>query len=261
MLFAISPPAIPARSFWCDFWACFWIQNKVCRKKNIAIPKFEEFWRKGYFEMPLPKSEKIMFEDFRRDPKKFPLNTPSGKIEIFSETISDFKLSDCLGHPSWFEPYEWLGKVNKYPLHLISNQPSHRMHGQLDNASSSQQNKIKGREPIIISKSDADKRKIKNGDIVMVFNNRGKVLAGVHISDKVMKGVVVLSVGAWFDPDYNLNTDRHGSPNTLTKDVGASSLSQAPTSHTTLVEVKKAKKEEISDVQIFKIPDIVDKST
>ena len=73
--------------------------------------------------MPLPKNEKIMFEDFRRDPKKFPLNTPSGKIEIFSETISDFELNDCLGHPSWFEPYEWLGKVDKYPLHLISNQP------------------------------------------------------------------------------------------------------------------------------------------
>ena len=245
-----------------DWLKFIWNESeKICKKQNIAIPKFEEFWRKGFFEMPLPKNEKIMFEDFRRDPKKFPLNTPSGKIEIFSETISDFKLSDCLGHPSWFEPYEWLGKVNKYPLHLISNQPSHRMHGQLDNASSSQQNKIKGREPIIISKSDADKRKIKNGDIVMVFNNRGKVLAGVHISDKVMKGVVVLSVGAWFDPDYNLNTDRHGNPNTLTKDVGTSSLSQAPTSHTTLVEVKKAKKEEISDVQIFKIPDIVDKST
>ena len=150
---------------------------------------------------------------------------------------------------------------DKFPLHLISNQPRHRLHGQLDNAYSSQKNKIKGREPVIINPSDAAKRKIQNGDIVMIFNNRGKVLAGAQISDKVMPGVVILSVGAWFDPDYHLNIERHGNPNTLTKDVGTSSLSQAPSSHTTLIEIKKANKKEISEVKIFKIPEILNKST
>ena len=188
------------------------------------------------------------------------MNTPSGKIEIFSETISNFNLHDCLGHPSWFEPYEWLGKINEYPLHLISNQPANRMHGQLDNAYSSKKNKIKGREPVIINFLDANKRNIKNNDIVLIYNQRGKVLAGARLSDQVMQGVLVLSVGAWFDPDYNLKIDIHGNPNTLTKDVGTSSLSQAPTSHTTLVNIRKARKEEISEVKIFKKPNIVNKS-
>ena len=68
------------------------------------------------------KQKKIMFKKFRDNPEKFPLKTPSGKIEISSKTIENYKLTDCLSHPSWFEPYEWLGKVTNYPLHLISNQ-------------------------------------------------------------------------------------------------------------------------------------------
>ena len=87
----------------------------------------------------------------------------------------------------------------------------------------------------------------------MVYNKRGKVLAGAKVTNEVMEGVVILSTGAWFDPDYNLKLERHGNPNVLTKDVGTSSLSQGPTANTTLVEIKKAENEIISKVEIFKI--------
>ena len=244
-----------------DWIKFIWNNSLKAHQKNISFPSFEEFWEKGYFELPPPKVEKIMFNDFRKDPINFPLNTPSGKIEISSETISNFQLSDCLSHPYWFEPYEWLGKIEKYPLHLISNQPKHRLHSQLDNAVNSQNSKINGKEPVMINSSDASKRDIKYGDIVMLFNKRGRVLAGANISDNVMPGVVVLSTGAWFDPDYALNLERHGNPNVLTKDVGTSSLGQGPSSHTTLVELKKANKEEIVDVNIFKNPEILNKGT
>ena len=238
-----------------DWIKFIWNNSSKTNQKNISFPSFEEFWEKGYFELPAPKVEKIMFNDFRKDPINFPLNTPSGKIEISSKTISDFQLSDCFSHPYWFEPYEWLGNIDEYPLHLISNQPTHRLHGQLDNAANSQNSKINGKEPVMINSSDALERDIQDGDIVMLFNKRGRVLAGANISDSVMPGVVVLSTGAWFDPDYALNLERHGNPNVLTKDVGTSSLSQGPTCHTTLVQVKKAKREEIVDVNIFKTPE------
>ena len=238
-----------------DWIKFIWNNSSKTHQKNISFPSFEEFWEKGYFELPAPKIEKIMFNDFRKDPINFPLNTPSGKIEISSETISNFQLSDCFSHPYWFEPYEWLGNIDEYPLHLISNQPTHRLHSQLDNAANSQNSKIKGKEPVMINPSDALERDIQDGDIVMLFNKRGRVLAGANISDSVMPGVVVLSTGAWFDPDYALNLERHGNPNVLTKDVGTSSLSQGPTCHTTLVQVKKAKREEIVDVNIFKTPE------
>ena len=213
--------------------------KKTYKESDLSLPSFEEFWEKGYFEVPAPRIEKIMFDKFRRDPSRFPLQTPSGKIEISSDTISSFQLPDCHSHPYWFEPYEWLGNVDEYPLHLISNQPTHRLHSQLDNAEMSQKNKIHGKEPVMINSKDASDRDIKNGDIVLLYNARGKVLAGAKISDNIMPGVVVLSTGAWFDPDYDLNIERHGNPNVLTKDVGTSSLGQGPTCHTTLVELKK----------------------
>ena len=41
-------------------------------------------------------------------PTATPLRTPSGKVEIFSETIDGFGYDDCPGHPAWLEPAEWL---------------------------------------------------------------------------------------------------------------------------------------------------------
>jgi len=229
--------------------------SKAVKEKNLSLPSFEDFWKKGYFELPAPKVENIMLSDFKKDPNKSPLKTPSGKIEISSNTIANFQLKDCFSHPYWFEPYEWLGNIKNHPLHLISNQPKHRLHSQLDNGAYSQRSKVNGKEPVMINPKDALNRDINNGDIVLLYNARGKVLAGAIISDNVMPGVVVLSTGAWFDPDYDLNIERHGNPNVLTKDVGTSSLSQGPTCHTTLVELKKADKDEILDVNIFNSPE------
>ena len=212
------------------------------KKHNINLPVFNSFWRKGYFELPPLKNEKIMFEDFRLNPLKNKLNTPSGKIEITSKNIKKFQLKDCGPYPSWFEPYEWLGNKKKFTLHLISNQPQFKLHGQLDNAKLSKKNKIKKKEPIIINPSDAKKRKLNNNDLVEVYNKRGRMLAGVKISNKVMEGVVVVSTGSWFSPHKKENLEMHGNPNVLTGDIPTSSLSQAPTAHTTLVEVKKMSK-------------------
>ena len=212
------------------------------KKHNINLPVFNSFWKKGYFELPPLKKEKIMFEDFRLNPLKNKLNTPSGKIEITSKNIKKFQLKDCGPYPSWFEPYEWLGNKNKFTLHLISNQPQFKLHGQLDNAKLSKKNKIKKKEPIIINPIDAKKRKLKNNDLVEVYNKRGRMLAGVKISNKVMEGVVVVSTGSWFSPHNKENLEIHGNPNVLTGDIPTSSLSQAPTAHTTLVEVKKMSK-------------------
>src|SRR3954453_5787116 len=62
---------------------------------------------------------------FRADPEGAALRTPSGRIEIFSETIASFGYDDCPGHPAWLEPAEWLGSplAARYPLPLVSNQP------------------------------------------------------------------------------------------------------------------------------------------
>ena len=158
------------------------------------------------------------------------------------------------------EPSEWLGSENakEFPLHLISNQPKNRLHGQMDNGSLSLSSKIKGREPAIINPNDASERDIEDGDVIKVFNNRGAMLAGARLSDEIRRGVIRVHTGAWFDPiepGVSGSLDKHGNPNVLTLDRGTSSLSQGPSSHSTLVEICKFT-EELPEITAFQTPDI-----
>jgi biotin/methionine sulfoxide reductase len=226
-----------------------WIRHlyEVWRQRvaehQVEAPAFEEFWEKGYVEVPPPDRPFVMFADFRASPEARPLNTPSGKIEIFSERIASFGYSDCPGHPAWLEPVEWLGaqKSRGYPLHLMSNQPRTRLHGQLDNGGVSQASKVRGREPLWIHADDAAARGIADGDVVRVFNERGQVLAGAVVTELVMPHVVQLATGAWYDPLDPVkpgSLDKHGNANCLTIDKGTSRLAQGPIAHSCLVEVE-----------------------
>jgi biotin/methionine sulfoxide reductase len=127
-------------------------------------------------------------------------------------------------------------------LHLIANQPSSRLHGQLDAGANSRASKVAGREPIRIHPDDAAGRGISDGDVVRVFNDRGACLAGAVVTNDVRARVVNLSTGAWFDPidPESLNaTCAHGNPNVLTADIGSSRLAQGSTGQHVLVEVER----------------------
>jgi biotin/methionine sulfoxide reductase len=209
-------------------------------KRGIAMPDFDIFWRDGLVDTTAHDAPRIMLGDFVRDPQAHPLLTPSGKIEIFSERIASFGLADCAGHPAWYAPAEWLGSdlAADYPLHLLSDQPERRLHSQLDASSHSHANKVAGREPLYMNAMDAAARGLNDGDVVEVFNARGRCLAGLRISDAIMPGVARLSTGAWFDQDAPDALEKHGNPNAVTRDAGASGLSQGCTAQTCLVQVK-----------------------
>ncbi len=210
--------------------------------EGIDLPDFDEFWESGGVRLPLDDPGRVLFADFRADPEGCPLGTPSGLIEIFSERIDSFGYDDCPGHPTWLEPAEWSGggSAAQFPLHLVSNQPATRLHSQLDQGETSTSSKIKGREPMRIHPDDAASRGIEDGDVVRLFNDRGSCLAGAIVTDAVMPGAVVLSTGAWFDPDSPGGIDRHGNPNVLTLDKGTSRLGQGPSAHTTMVQAERA---------------------
>ena len=228
---------------------------------DAALPSFDDFWQTSTAKLPalagpIPGS----FEALRSDPQRFPLPTPSGRIEIFSEEIDSFGYDDCAGHPMWFEPVEWLRAElsRRFPLHLISNQPASRLHSQYDNGGHSLNSKIRGREPMTINPLDAASRGIENGMIVRIFNDRGSCLAGAILSDHLMPGVVQLSTGAWWDPvqpGLSGTLDRHGNPNALTADRPCSRLSQGPSALSALVEVEPYDGP-LSDVLAFTAPNI-----
>jgi biotin/methionine sulfoxide reductase len=206
---------------------------------NIALPEFDAFWETGLIDLGAHDTPQDMHAAFRADPEANRLNTPSGRIEIFSERIAGFALDDCPGHPVWREPFEWLGSpiAQHYPLHLISDQPARRLHSQLDPSPWSRAGKVQGREGVHVHPDEATARGIADGEVVELFNDRGRCLAGVVYNAGIMPGVVRLSTGAWYDPDGSL--DRHGNPNVLTLDRGASSLSQGCSAHTCLVEMRR----------------------
>jgi biotin/methionine sulfoxide reductase len=213
-------------------------------RRNIALPEFDRFWADGYVEVPEPDEDFVLMDSFRRNPEAHRLATPSGRIELFSETIAGFGYDDCPGHAAWIPPAEWLGApaARAYPLHLLTSQPAGRLHSQMDPARVSQRGKISGRERLTINPADAAARGIKTGDVVRVFNGRGACLAGAYVSDAVMPDVVVLPTGAWYDPAEPGTVgslEIHGNPNVLTLDKGTSKLAQAPSAMSALVQVEK----------------------
>ena len=234
-------------------------------------PPFAEFWRSGELELPPGPQNFTLFERFRADPDGAPLPTPSGRIELYSATVAGFGYPDCPGHPVWLEPDEWHGSptARRFPLILIANQPSTRLHSQLDVGAVSRAAKVAGREALRLNPADAAARGIVDGDVLRVYNDRGGCLAGAVLSAEVRAGVVQLPTGAWYDPlpaEVQLPTGAwydsvrdsvrdplsdpaaipaapvlcvHGNPNAVTADVPSSRLSQGCTGQHALVEVER----------------------
>ncbi len=230
-------------------------------RQGIELPTLPELRARRWFEIPKPSDPSVTFQDFRSDPVEHSLETLSGKIELYSRTISGFGYEDCPGHPVWLEPEEWLGNADQFSLHLISNQPTNKLHSQLDHGSVSRGGKIAGHEPVTIHPSDAASRQISDGDVVRVFNDRGSCYCGANVNDDIRAGVVCISTGAWFDPlsDDEITGCKHGNANMLTLDKGTSSLAQGPIAQTCLVEIELA--DESPEVTAFEPPEIIDRST
>jgi biotin/methionine sulfoxide reductase len=211
-------------------------------RSGLAVPDFDEFWETGHMELPEPQARSVLFAGFRDNPDRAPLATPSGRIEIVSERLGGFGLPDMPAHPAWLPPREWLGAPDALPgsLHLLTMQPAHRLHSQGDTGPMAQSAKIAGREPILLNPSDAATRGITHGDCVVVENARGALFASARISAGLIEGVVMIATGAWFDPDEAAGCpERHGNQNVLTRDVGCSELTQAPSAKSVLVTVRR----------------------
>jgi biotin/methionine sulfoxide reductase len=210
-------------------------------RKGVSLPGFQQFWAEGFVELPPPARDFVLFEEFRADPEKHPLKTPSGKIEIASDEIAKLGYDDFPPHPAWMAPAEWLGAAGtekRFPLHLITNQPPRRLHSQMDPGPVSAAGKVAGREPIRISAADAASRHIRDGDVVRVFNTRGACLAGAVVDDGIVPNVAAMATGAWLDQSDG-EPERHGNPNVLTLDVGTSRLTQGSSAQTALVEIER----------------------
>lgn len=104
---------------------------------------------------------------------------------------------------------------------------------------------------------DAQAAGIGEGDIIELYNDRGRALASVSLSRQIRQGVIQLPTGAWYDPEDPLAERplcRHGNPNVLTRDAGTSSLAQGCTGQITVVKIKKFRGD-LPPVQAFIPPE------
>ena len=227
-----------------------WIEKlyNECKAENAVkgfeMPEFTKFWEDGYVLFP-DGPLWVRHAAFREDPEVNALGTPSGFIEIFSRKIAAYHYDNCKGHPVWLEKNERShGGPNseKYPFWLQSPHPDSRLHSQMCEIDSARAKySIADREPVYMNEEDAKAKGIKHGDVVLVFNDRGSLIAGANISPNFPKGVLRIFEGAWYGP---LNAevgsvDTYGDPNTVTMDVGTSDLAQATSANTCIVDIRK----------------------
>lgn len=223
-----------------------WLQHlytpvqKAMQEQGLPAPSFDAFWQAGTLRLPQAPDDGGPWRAFRDDPIENPLPTPSGRIEIFSETIAGFGEASCPGHPTWLAPEDVPNAAA--PLHLVANQPATRLHSQLDFGGHSAGAKRRDREVATMHPIDAAARGIADGDVIRLFNERGACLAAVRVATDIRPGVVQLPTGAWYDPE-DPGDDKplcvHGNPNVLTRDVGTSALAQGCTGQLTTVQVER----------------------
>jgi len=208
--------------------------------ENMGVQNYvswEEFKEKSYFAFPVAKDweqDPPGLRKFYEDPEANPLPTPSGKLEFYSERLAKHFPDDKERPPvpHWIEKSKMHDerlsseRARKYPLLIVSNHGRWRVHAQCDDISWTREAptcKVKGPdgymyEPVWIHPSDAAKRGIKSGDIVKLYNERGAVLGGALVWERIMPGVVYIDHGARVDSIIPGKLDRGGAINLITPD-------------------------------------------
>jgi trimethylamine-N-oxide reductase (cytochrome c) len=110
-------------------------------------------------------------------------------------------------------------------------------------------------EPVWIHPHDAEKRGIKHGDIVKVYNERGAVLAGAYVTERIMPRVVLMDHGARVDL-IDDKLDRGGAINLIAPHKTTSKNATGMAVSGFLVEVEKANLHELMEKypEAFKRP-------
>ncbi len=220
---------------------------------------YDEFEKQGYFVLPTdPEWKKYPpgLKKFCEDPENNRLKTPSGKIEFYSQNLARYFGDDRERPPvpHWIEKGESHDerlsgeRAKKYPLLIVSNHGRWRVHAQCDDITWTREIptcKVKGPdcykyEPLWINPADAAARGIRNGDVVEIYNERGKVLGGAYITERIVPGVVYMDHGARYDPIVPGELDRGGAINTITPHNTTSKNATGMVVSSFLVEVREA---------------------
>jgi len=238
------------------------------------LPKsmsYEEFKKKGYFLVPLPKPYKSTpalrwfyegrecdtpdFSNPKRNTEKAKeLGTYSGKIEFVSHSLKAHFPNDEERPPMPRYIPSWEGHTSelaqKYPLQLISPHPRFSHHTHYDHVQwiweIPHQRMFKDGYYwwiVRIHPLDASTRGISDRDIVKLYNDRGTVLGMAYVTERIRPGVIhSYEASAKYEPIASgkpYSVDKGGCVNILTASRMMSRNVPGFAPNSCLVEVSK----------------------
>ena len=224
-----------------------WIKElyEKTREKDTELPTYDEAMEMGVYTRKNPKGATIAFEAFRNDPAANPLDTPTGKIEIYSETLAGIASTWELGEEDLISPIpvythgftETDVPTDEFPLRCSGFHYRGRTHSSWGGI---ELLKEVNPQEAWINPADAKERSIKQGDKIRVKNAFGEIEILAKVTPRVVPGTVCISQGAWHDADmYGDRVDKGGCINTLTTHR-PSPLAKGNPQHSNICQVTKA---------------------
>jgi len=172
--------------------------------RRMGFDKYFEKTEEKYIEELLdsshPTMDGISLERLKEGPVMakpsdgfLKFKTPTGRIEFYTERLRQFGQE----LPVYLEPVESARseKAKSYPLSLLSTHSKYQLHSSL--AISPSLLKLDPEPALEINPVDAGPRSIGNGDVVCVFNDRGRVKLKAKFSQRIKPGVVNITQGWW----------------------------------------------------------------
>ena len=209
-----------------------------------GVVLLDEFKSKGCFKVPHGEEKlnpAVPYAAYYADPEGSPLNTASGKFEIYCASLAyaintvGFSTISPIAKWQIGDPEQGQGtQTDEYPLLLWTPHSLRRAHSVNDNVTSLRE---AFPQECFISKVDAEARDIHTGDHVLMSSPYGKVLRVAKVMPTLVPGAVAIQDGAWIRMDEETGIDLGGCPNIL---QAPKTSGQACTPWTgTLVQVEK----------------------
>lgn len=213
-------------------------------EENDQLPTWEEGMAMGLYKEEMV-GESVAMKDFIADPEANPLETESGKIQIYSEELAHLAETWELGDgdvispiPAYAEGFEGYQDVTEeYPLLIQGFHYKAHVHSSYANNAV-----VQAAAPHMawVNPLDAEERGIKDGDTIKVFNDRGEIHIEAKVTSRIMPGVVALPQGSWHDADMSGDrVDKGGCINTLTTQR-PSPLAKGNPQHSNIGQIAKA---------------------
>lgn len=223
------------------------------RERSTGLPTFDQLLKEGLAWRADRTEPFVALADWRSNPVAHPLDTPSGKIELFSEQLA--AAAEALRGtpdegaitpiptyvPEWGPAEFAVGQAasdeaqapsagpradgqesemgteptRDQPLRVFGFHSVARIHSSWGNVPA-----VSRRVPQVISinPADADARGIATGDLVEASNRFGTLRLPAHVTDDVIAGTIVMPQGAWWQAESDVAEpiDVGGCINTLT---------------------------------------------